>query len=85
MPPVPPQQTPMFVLLLIHLALGVGLLLTGDRLGRHAFTVAALAPALTVGWMLSQVGTVVGVEGEPREESVVWVEGLNITDRKSVV
>ena len=78
MPPVPPQQTPMFVLLLIHLALGVGLLLTGDRLGRQAFTVAGIAPALTVGWMLSQVGAVVGVEGEPREESVVWVDGLNI-------
>ena len=68
----------MFILLLIHLAVGAGLMLTGDRLGRNAFAVAALAPAATVGWMLSKVDDVVGVDADPYEESVVWVEGLDI-------
>ena len=66
----------MFVLLLIHLAVGVGLLLTGDRLGKHAFTIGTVAPALTVAWMIARISGV--VDGDPVEESVVWVDGLNI-------
>ena len=67
----------MFVLLLIHLALGVGLLCTGDRLGRHAFTMGIIAPAATVAWAAVQWPSI--VDGEAVEESVVWVQGLNIS------
>ena len=70
----------MFVLLLLHFVVGAALLTTGDRLGRHAFTVAAIAPALTLGWLFTKVGGIVDAEGggEAVEESAVWVGGLDI-------
>ncbi len=50
----------MFLLLLIHLLIGSAILLSGDRLGRRAFAVAALAPLATIVWAATQWSTVVG-------------------------
>ena len=71
----------MFVLLLLHLLIGVSILLTGDRLGRRAFAVAALTPLVTVVWAAFQWGDVVGDGtdgGSPVVESVGWVSGLDL-------
>ena len=71
----------MFVLLLLHLLIGVSILLTGDRLGRRAFAVAAITPLATVVWAALQWGAVVGDGtdgGSPRLESVGWVSGLDL-------
>ncbi|MGI9645674.1 MAG: hydrogen gas-evolving membrane-bound hydrogenase subunit E [Ilumatobacteraceae bacterium] len=67
----------MFVVLLIHLVVGVGIMLSGDRLGRWAFLVASIAPAAALAWAASQWDGV--VDGSAVDESVVWVEGLNLT------
>ncbi|WP_051063108.1 hydrogen gas-evolving membrane-bound hydrogenase subunit E [Ilumatobacter nonamiensis] len=79
----------MFVLLLIHLLIGTAILLTGDRFGRRAFAVAALAPLLTLGWAAAQWSGVVGdpnaldaeghaTPGTPVIESVGWIGGLDL-------
>ncbi len=79
----------MFVLLLIHLLIGVAILMSGDRLGRRAFAVASLAPAVTVGWAATQWGRVVGdpaaldadghgIGGDPVRESVGWISGIDL-------
>ncbi len=67
----------MFAVLLLHLAVGVGVMLSGDRLGKRAFLVAAIAPAVTLAWVIPQWSAV--VDGRPVEESVTWVEGLNLS------
>ena len=72
--------TVMFVLLLLHLLIGVSILATGDRLGRRAFAFAALAPAATVLWAAIQWGDVVGsgAGGAPVEESIGWMSQLGM-------
>ncbi len=67
----------MFAVLLIHLVVGVGIMLSGDRLGRWAFLVASIAPAAALAWAIPNWDGV--VDGTPVDESVVWVEGLNLT------
>jgi len=79
----------MFVLLIIHLLIGVSILLSGDRLGRRAFGVAALAPLATVVWAATQWSTVIGdpsilddeghgTAGEPVQESIGWISSLDL-------
>ncbi|BAN04125.1 hydrogen gas-evolving membrane-bound hydrogenase subunit E [Ilumatobacter coccineus] len=78
----------MFVLLLFHLLIGVSILVSGDRFGRRAFAVAALAPAVTVVWAATQWSDVVGNgaagdvagSGVPVTQSVGWISqlGLNL-------
>ncbi len=75
--PAARSSNPMFVLLLFHLALGVGLLLSGDRRGRWAFAVAAAAPAATLVWVATQWSGI--IDGEPVTESVTWIAGLDLT------
>lgn len=73
-------------ILLTHLAIGVAILGSGDRLGRRAFAVAALAPALTVGWAITQASGVIGSssggsgmsDGVPVSFSWMWVEQLGL-------
>ena len=50
----------MFWLLLFHLLIGSAILMSGDRLGRNAFAVAALAPLATMVWATSKWSEVVG-------------------------
>ncbi len=79
----------MFVLLLIHLLIGTTILLSGDRLGRRAFAVAAIAPLVTVGWAAAQWSRVVGspgvldaegpgTPGTPVFETIGWISGLGL-------
>ena len=60
----------MFVLLLFHLLIGSAILMSGDRLGRRAFAVAAVAPLATVVWAGTQWSRVVGSPGEAKPEAI---------------
>ena len=79
----------MFVLLLIHLLIGTAILLSGDRLGRRAFAVAAIAPVATVLWAATKWSQVIGdpgvvddqgrsSAGEPVRESIGWITSLDL-------
>lgn len=67
----------MFVLLLLHLVLGVGIVAAGKQLGRRAYALAAIAPLATVVWAAANYGSV--VDGDPVTESFTWVAGLDIS------
>jgi multicomponent Na+:H+ antiporter subunit A len=66
----------MFVLLALHLAVGIGIIASGRRLGRRAFAVAAVAPLATVVWAVAYARDV--VDGEPVFESFTWVGDLGL-------
>ncbi|MFK8023440.1 MAG: hydrogen gas-evolving membrane-bound hydrogenase subunit E [Ilumatobacter sp.] len=79
----------MFALLVVHLLIGGAILMTGDRLGRRAFLVAAVAPLATVVWAASRWTRVVGEPstlddvghasaGEPVAETVGWISALDL-------
>ena len=79
----------MFSLLVIHLLIGSTILMSGDRLGRRAFGVAALAPLVTVVWAITRWSTVVGdpsvldaqghaSPGTPDIASIGWISGLDL-------
>lgn len=76
----------LLLILLTHLVIGAAILGSGDRLGRRAFAVAALAPALTVGWAITQASGVIGSssggsgmsDGVPVSFSWMWVEQLGL-------
>jgi multicomponent Na+:H+ antiporter subunit A len=76
-------------LLLIHLLIGTAILLSGDRLGRRAFAVAALAPLAVVVWAATRWSTVVGEPsaldadghgsaGSARFETIGWISALDL-------
>ncbi len=67
----------MFVLLALHLVVGIGIIAGGRALGRRAFLVAAIAPLATVIWAATQAGAV--LDEHPVTESFAWVEQLGIT------
>ncbi|MGE5211295.1 MAG: proton-conducting transporter membrane subunit, partial [Acidobacteriota bacterium] len=67
----------MFFLLVLHLAVGIGVVAGGRALGRRAFLLAAVAPLATVIWAASHASGV--LDGEPVTESYAWVEQLGIT------
>ena len=64
-------------ILLLHLVLGPGIVAAGDRLGRRGFTLAALAPAATLAWLVTRLGGV--LEGRPATQTVEWVPELGLT------
>jgi len=66
----------MFALLMLHLVLGVVIVALGDRLGRRAFGVAALAPAAMVAWAAVHAGAV--IDGDPVRQRVEWVPQLGL-------
>lgn len=67
----------MFAILLLHLALGIGIVASGDRLGRRAFAAAALAPAITLIWIATHVADL--LDGGVVEQTVNWVPALDLT------
>jgi multicomponent Na+:H+ antiporter subunit A len=67
----------MFVLLFLHLVVGVGIVAGGRMLGRQAFLLAAVAPLATVIWAATKADQV--LDGQPVNESFAWVEQLGIT------
>ncbi len=66
----------MFLLLTLHLLVGIVIVATGDRCGRRAFLVAAVAPLATVAWALGHADAV--LEGRPVVEDATWVEALGL-------
>ncbi len=70
----------MFVLLLLHLVVGVAILLSGDRLGRRAFGIAAVAPLAAVVWAAARWSEVVEHDGpgRPVDEHVGWITELGL-------
>lgn len=56
--------------------LGLSLLTFGERLGRTAFLVAALAPAVSTVWVCARLGDV--LDGRVVSEHVSWVGGLGL-------
>jgi multicomponent Na+:H+ antiporter subunit A len=66
----------MVVSLLAFAAVGGGLLLWGRRLGHNAFLLAAVVPALSGLWLLTETSPVVG--GVHVRERVTWVDGLGL-------
>jgi multicomponent Na+:H+ antiporter subunit A len=66
----------MFLLLCLHLVIGAGIVASGDRLGRRAFAVAAVAPLATIVWAATQADRV--LDGRPVVVEVTWVEQLGL-------
>jgi multicomponent Na+:H+ antiporter subunit A len=63
-------------ILLLHLIIGAVILGSGDRWGKRAFAVAALAPAVTVTWAITQASSV--IDGNAVGYTWVWVEQLGL-------
>ena len=66
----------MFVLLALHLVVGVSIIALGRALGRRAFLVAAIAPLAMCVYAVSQAAAV--LDGDPVTESFTWVAGLDL-------
>ncbi|MFP5488328.1 MAG: hydrogen gas-evolving membrane-bound hydrogenase subunit E, partial [Acidimicrobiia bacterium] len=56
---------------------GALIVASGDRLGRRAFGVAAIAPVLTLAWLASRIGEV--LDGQPVLEEIGWVPEIGLT------
>ena len=67
----------MFLLLALHLVLGIGIVAGGRVLGRQALLVAAIAPLVTVIWAVLRAPAV--LDGDPVTESFSWIPQLGIT------
>jgi multicomponent Na+:H+ antiporter subunit A len=66
----------MIALLAVYALLGSGLIATGSRLGRRAFLIGAVAPAVTLAWLVYRLGDV--VDGAIPWSRVAWVPQLDL-------
>ncbi len=66
----------MFVLLALHLVVGVSIIAAGRALGRRAFLVAAIPAVAMCGYAITQAGGV--LDGTPVTESYTWISGLDL-------
>jgi multicomponent Na+:H+ antiporter subunit A len=66
----------MIALLVLYAVLGSALIATGSRLGRGALLVAAVAPAVTIGWIVSRFAEV--IDGSIPSAHVGWVPELDL-------
>jgi multicomponent Na+:H+ antiporter subunit A len=66
----------MLAILTLHLLIGCAIVASGDRLGRRAFAVAAVAPAAMVIWAVTQASGV--LDGEPVEQRFTWIDQLGL-------
>ncbi|MEM8618134.1 MAG: hydrogen gas-evolving membrane-bound hydrogenase subunit E [Actinomycetota bacterium] len=66
----------MFVLLALHLVVGVSIIASGRVLGRRAFLVAAIPALAMCVYALTQASGV--LDGEPVTESYTWISGLDL-------
>lgn len=66
----------MFLLLLLHIVVGTGIVVAGRSVGRRAFAVATSAPLATLLWAASKAPRV--LDGEPVTESFAWIPQLGI-------
>ena len=67
----------MFLLLVLHLVVGIVIVAAGRVLGRRAFMVAAIPPLAMLGWAAAQAPEV--LDGEPVGESFAWIPQLGIS------
>ena len=67
----------LFAVLLLHLAIGSGIVALGDRLGRRGFVVAAVAPLVTLILLATQVSRV--IDGDVVTDSVDWIPQLDLS------
>ncbi len=67
----------LFAILLLHFAVGIGVIALGDRLGRRSFLVAAVAPLITLVALAARVGHV--VDGGVVSGSVEWIPQLDLS------
>ena len=67
----------MFVLLVLHLVVGIAIVAGGRILGRRAFALAAVPPLAMLVWAAVQAPTV--LDGEPVSESFAWIPRLGIS------
>jgi multicomponent Na+:H+ antiporter subunit A len=67
----------LLALLLLHLALGLGVIAFGARLGRRGLLIAVIAPAAALAWLITQLGGV--VDGEVVTQQVSWAAALDLT------
>jgi len=67
----------LIVVVVAHLAIGIAAMLTGPRLGRRVFLLAAIAPLASVVWAATKVGEIRG--GGTIRETIRWVPELGIT------
>ena len=66
----------MIAALALHAAVGAALIAFGARLGRRAFAIGALAPAVSAAWALAHLAGV--VDGRVVTQHVTWVGGLDL-------
>ena len=67
----------LLLVLTLHAVVGIGLVAVGDRLGRQAFAIAALVPAITLAVLGTQFGD--AIDGEPHVEEYGWIPRLDLT------
>jgi multicomponent Na+:H+ antiporter subunit A len=64
-------------LLVLHLVVGLGIVAFGTRLGRRALLLGAVPSAVTIGWLATQLGTL--LDGGVITESLTWVPALGLS------
>lgn len=62
--------------LILHFVLGALLVASGDRFGARAFALAAAAPAVTLTWMATRIGSV--LDGESIDQRIGWIPQLDL-------
>ncbi len=67
----------MFLLLVLHLVVGIAIVAGGRVLGRRAFVVAAIPPLAMLLWAAAQASAV--LDGDPVSESFAWIPQLGIS------
>ena len=63
-------------LLILHAVVGAVIVASGDRFGQRAFGIAAIAPATTLVWMLTQLGDV--LDGTPTTQTIEWIPQVGL-------
>ncbi|MAT07461.1 MAG: hypothetical protein CL424_20745 [Acidimicrobiaceae bacterium] len=63
--------------LTLHAVVGIALIVTGDRLGRWAFAVAGVVPAITLVVLGTQFAA--AIDGDPVTEEFGWIPQLDLT------
>ncbi len=63
--------------LALHLVVGVALIAAGDRLGRWAFAIAGVVPAISLALLSTQFGA--AIDGDPITEEYGWISQLDLS------
>ena len=66
----------LLTILIFHFLLGGAVVAIGDRLGRRGFLFAALAPAVTMAWLATKLGSV--RDGNAIQQRIEWIPQLDL-------